>query len=142
MAECCGEPGAGNGHLPRRHRCPVNGKEYGLVSYKTILHHLAKPWKKVLREQSYYFCSDSGCEVAYFGCDNTVIPKSELRTIPGVKENGPERTICYCFGVSYIAAKKDSSILKYVKEKTQQSLCSCETSNPSGRCCLNSFPKS
>ena len=130
-----------NCHPPKWHRCPVNGKEYRSVGRKTILHHLAEPWKKALVEQSYYFCTDADCEVVYFGRDNTVIPKTELRTTIGVKEKNAERMVCYCFGVSYAMASSDEVVLDFVKDKTRQSLCSCETSNPSGRCCLGSFPK-
>lgn len=140
MTECCTNE-TENSRPPKRHRCPVNGKEYSSVGRKTILHHLLEPWKKSLRDQSYYFCTDSDCEVVYFSQDNSVIPKTELRTSVGVKETNPERTVCYCFGVSYSTARTDRSVQEFVKEKTQQSLCSCETSNPSGRCCLGSFPK-
>lgn len=126
---------------PKKLRCPVNGKEYSSVGYKTILHHLSEPWGRALKEQGYYFCTDTDCEVVYFGLDNTVISKSELRTNVGVKEKDPERMVCYCFGVSYAVAGNDSVAVDFVKEKTKQSLCSCETSNPSGRCCLKDFPK-
>ena len=125
---------------PKRFRCPVNGKEYGSVGRKTILHHLAEPWKKELAAQRYYFCSDENCDVVYFGQDNSVISKPDLRTNPGIKEKTPDRLVCYCFGVSYAMAEKDGSIVDFVKERTKESLCSCETSNPSGRCCLGYFP--
>ena len=126
---------------PKKHRCPINGKEYSSVGYKTILHHLSEPWNNTLIKQGYYFCSDENCDVVYFGQDNTLISKSELRTNVGVKEKAPERMVCYCFGVSYAAAENDGRVVEFVKEKTKQSLCSCETSNPSGRCCLKDFPR-
>lgn len=140
MTECCisKEPGR---QPSRRHRCPVNGKEYASVGRKTILHHLENPWELKLREQNYYFCSDSDCDVVYFGLDNSVIPKSGLRTIVGVKEKNPERVVCYCFGVSHATARQNGKVKQFIKDRTRQSLCSCETSNPSGRCCLGSFPK-
>ena len=140
MNDCC-EQKTSNRTPPQRFRCPVNGKEYGPVGLKTILHHLAEPWKKGLGGQSYYFCTDKDCEVVYFGLDNSVIPKSELRTCVGIKEQHPERLVCYCFGVSYAVAVSDGVVVDFVKEKTKQSLCSCETSNPSGHCCLKDFPK-
>lgn len=126
---------------PEKLRCPVNGKEYGSVGYKTILHHLSEPWGQALIDQGYYFCTDTDCEVVYFGQDNTVISKPGLRTSVGIKEKNPERMLCYCFGVSYAAAVNNSVAVNFVKEKTKQSLCSCETSNPSGRCCLKEFPR-
>jgi hypothetical protein len=123
----------------KKYRCPVNGKEYASVGIKTILHHVAKPWQKDLTSKGYYFCSDKDCDVVYFGQDDSVILKSELRTKVGIKETVPDRTICYCFGVSGTTAREKIA-LDFVKDKTRQALCSCETSNPSGRCCLKDFP--
>ena len=126
---------------PKKYRCPVNGNEYGSVGIKTILHHLSEPWKKDLSSKSFYFCTAKDCDVVYFAQDDSVILKSELRTKVGVKENPPDRMICYCFGVSCSTVEKNTSVVNFVKEKTEQALCSCETSNPSGRCCLKDFPK-
>lgn len=137
MTECCET----ECKPPKKYRCPVNGKEYGSVGVKTILHHLIAPWKKLLSSEIYYYCTDKDCDVVYFGQDDSVISKSELRTKVGIKEKEPDRTVCYCFGVSYSAAKANTIAVNFVKEKTKNSLCSCETSNPSGRCCLKDFPK-
>jgi hypothetical protein len=119
----------------------MNGKEYASVGVKTILHHLNKPWKQKLSSHHYYFCSDKDCEVVYFGQDDSVILTSELRTRIGIKETTPDRMICYCFGVSSLTAEEDTVVVNFVREKTKQALCSCETSNPSGRCCLKDFPE-
>jgi hypothetical protein len=140
MTECC-ELKASNRIPPKRACCPVNGKEYNFVGVNTILRHLAEPWHNNLKYQSYYYCTDANCDVVYFGQDESIIKKSALRTKVGVKNNSPERSICYCFGVSYITAKNDETVKEFVTEMTRQFLCSCETSNPSGRCCLKDFPK-
>ena len=137
MTECCET----QCKPPNKYRCPANGKEYGSVGVKTILHHLVAPWKKELNSKSYYYCTDKDCDVVYFGQDDSVISKSDLRTKVGIKEKEPDRTVCYCFGVSYSAAKENNVAVNFVKDKTKQSLCSCETSNPSGRCCLKDFPR-
>lgn len=126
---------------PKKASCPVNGKEYGSVGVKTILHHLAEPWSESLKGQSYYYCTDVNCDVVYFGQDQSVILMSALRTKVGLKDASPERSVCYCFGVSYAVAENDKRVKVFVTEMTKQSLCSCETSNPSGRCCLKDFPK-
>ncbi|MBI1424783.1 MAG: hypothetical protein GC149_15160 [Gammaproteobacteria bacterium] len=106
-----------------------------------MLHHLAEPWKRPLDSAAYYFCSDPDCAVVYFGQDDSIIEKSELRTPVGIKETSPDRMLCYCFDVSYHAATQNSVTIDFVKDKTRQALCSCETRNPSGRCCLKDFPK-
>ena len=140
MTDCC-VPKTSDRVPPKRLRCPLNGKEYGSVSFKTILHHLSEPWSNSLIKQGYYFCSDADCDVVYFGQDDMLIEKTALRTDVGVKEKYPERMVCYCFGVSFRVAKANDVAVEFVKEKTRQSLCSCETSNPSGRCCLKDFPR-
>jgi len=140
VTECC-DSNISDCNPPKKACCPVNGKEYGAVGVKTILHHLAEPWSKNVKDQSYYYCTDANCDVVYFGQDLSVIPKSSLRTKVGIKDPSPERVVCYCFGVSYVAAENDERAREFVTEMTKQSLCSCETSNPSGRCCLKDFPK-
>jgi hypothetical protein len=50
--------------------------------------------------QHHYFCDDSNCDVAYFGNDDSVIYKSQVRTNIGVKEQSNKKLLCYCFGVS------------------------------------------
>lgn len=136
MTECC----ESSCNPPKKYRCPVNRKEYGSVGVKTIMHHIVEPWKNDLTSKAYYFCSDKDCDIVYFGEDDSLISKSDLRTTVGVKENAPDRMICYCFGVSYAAAENNGAVVNFVKDKTKQALCSCETSNPSGRCCLKDFP--
>lgn len=140
MTECCNSR-TSSCDFPKKACCPLNGKEYGSVGIKTVLHHLAEPWSKELKNQSYFYCTDANCDAVYFGQDGSVIAKSALRTTVGVKDSSPERSVCYCFGVSYKAAETDAKAREFVKEMTRQSLCSCETSNPSGSCCLKDFPR-
>lgn len=124
---------------PRKHRCPENGLEYSNVPIKTILHHVSVPWVREIKEQSYYFCEDPDCNVVYFGRDNTIIEKSDLRQPVWSKTKSPNSLVCYCFGVTQSDALKEPGIKEYVTKKTKENMCSCETSNPSGRCCLKDF---
>jgi hypothetical protein len=139
MTDCCSTHQDAK-HYPGKYRCPANGREYGRVDKRTLLHHIARPWDVSLAEQGYYFCSDPECQVVYFGQDNSVISRSELRTRVFEKETDPERLVCYCFCVMHKQASTDKNIRKFILEKTSQSMCSCATSNPSGRCCLKNLP--
>jgi len=147
MSDCCSsnnsscDSGKDKKSFPRKSSCPVNSKDYVAVPKKTIIHHLKAPWEKELSDEQYYFCSDSDCDVVYFGLSGAVIYKNELRTQIGVKEKNENVLICYCFGVSTAAAKKNPEIKTFVTQKTKENLCDCETQNPSGRCCLKDFPK-
>ena len=140
MSDCCR-----TNHIDQQsskhHTCPENGKQYKEVPYKTVLHHLIEPWKLAIKEQSYYFCDDPDCDVVYFGIDNSIIKKDLLRTRVGIKESSAEALICYCFDVSKHQAQTNKLAKEFVIEQTRNSLCSCTTSNPAGRCCLKDFPK-
>lgn len=139
MTECCSPDR--NPATPRnRHACPINGKEYTSVSTTTIKHHISKPWKRNIREQGYYFCTDPECNVVYFGEDNSVIEKSLLRTRVGIKEQSENALVCYCFGVTRTEATTPEA-KAFVLHETKEHACACETRNPSGRCCLSEFPK-
>ncbi len=125
----------------RKHACPVNGVACSEVSTKAILHHIQDPWKWAGPEQRYYFCEDPNCDVVYFGEDGLTISKSQMRGTVGIKDASADSLVCYCFGVSKQAAESDPSLKEYVIQKTRLGLCACETSNPSGRCCLKDFPR-
>jgi len=127
--------------VPKRHNCPENNIKYGAVHYKTLLHHVKEPWRLALKEQAYYFCDDPDCDVVYFGLDNSVIFKNQLRTRIGIKTRSNDDLICYCFGVSKSEAQANGLIKAFVIEQTKKSSCACTTRNPSGKCCLEDFPK-
>jgi len=130
-----------NQKSPKRHNCPENKEKYGEVPYKTLLHHVKEPWKLNPKEQAYYFCNDPDCDVVYYGSDNSTIRKDQVRTKIGIKETADDTLICYCFGVTKSAARSDEQAKAFVLEQTKNSLCSCTTRNPSGKCCLKDFPK-
>lgn len=141
MSACCSSSGC-ESNRPTKHRCPVNSKEYSDVPVRTIIHHLKEPWHWEATASHYYFCDDPACDVAYFGNDDSVIYKTQLRTRIGVKEQTDNDLLCYCFGVSRADYKLDPATKDFVIAQTKAKQCSCETSNPSGRCCLKDFPKS
>lgn len=121
--------------------CPVNGQRYRPVPLRTVLHHLRQPWTRALAAGAYYFCTDPDCDVVYFGGDATLVRRAELRTAVGQKSTAPERTVCYCFGVTAADALGSSGESRaYVVERTRCGDCACAIRNPSGRCCLGDFP--
>ena len=141
MSSCCSTEKRGN-NSPRKQPCPVNQQNYISVELRTVLHHIKNSWSANLKEQGYYFCDDKDCDVVYFGEDNSIIKKYELRTRISSKENNDDALVCYCFGVSQKETMKNPAIKDFVIQQTKIGNCSCETSNPSGRCCLKDFPKS
>jgi hypothetical protein len=126
----------------KTHVCPVNGQKYMQVSIGTMLQHISSPWEWIEKEQGYYFCDEPNCDVVYFGVDDSVITKAEIRTVVGIKEDKPDALTCYCFGVSKLEAQRHPDIRDFINNKTQAGICSCETRNPCGRCCLKDLPVS
>ena len=140
MSDCCSSVTCSERH-PKKQRCPVNGLACVEVSARTIAHHIKRGWEWSPISERYFFCDDPACDVVYFGTDDSVIVKSELRTLIGIKESSVDSALCYCFGVNKVDLQNDPEIKKLIAEKTKNGLCSCETSNPSGLCCLKDFPK-
>jgi len=140
MSDCCSTTENKTAH-PKKHCCPKNGIEYTEVSAKTISHHIKQAWLWNDKGLRYFFCSDPDCDIVYFGDDGSVISKTQLRTTVGVKEKSNDTPACYCFGVSKADAINNPSIRAYVMSQTKQAQCSCDVSNPSGRCCLKDFPR-
>lgn len=126
----------------QKHLCPANGKPSKPVSTRTVLHHVKQPWNLSTEGNTYFFCDDPGCDVVYFDDSNSVINTSDLRDPVGIKEAKANSTVCYCYGISFAAAKSDTALKEFVTEQTKLGLCACETRNPSGKCCLKDFPKS
>lgn len=126
---------------PKRQNCPSNGSTYKAVPFKTVLHHLKQPWRAHVKDQAYYFCDDTQCDVVYFADDKTTIKQAELRTAIGIKQQTDDSIICYCFNVTRQNALTDKHIKQFVIDATKNKQCHCEISNPSGKCCLKDFPK-
>ena len=110
------------------------------MSSRTVSHHIKQSWLWEDKGQSYYFCDDPNCDVVYFGLNNSLILKSQIRTTVGVKEQSADAPLCYCYGATKADVLQEKGIREFVIEKTRQGDCSCETSNPSGACCLQYFP--
>ena len=141
MSDCCSSSSCGTSH-PTKYRCPGNGQEYPEVSVRTVVHHIKDAWAWESTGRRYFFCDDPVCEIVYFGDDGSSILKSQLRTHVGSKEPSDNFLLCYCFGVTKADYSTNPAVRDFVIAQTKVGLCSCETSNPSGRCCLKDFPKS
>lgn len=139
MSDCCSS--AGHKCHPNKARCPACGGECAEVSPRTMLHHIAQPWAWQPAAQRYFFCDEPDCEVVYFGEDGSTLGKSQLRGRVGAKDKAGDGPLCYCFGASHEDYRRDPALKDYVVAQTKAGLCSCDTRNPSGRCCLKDFPK-
>ncbi|MDH5217869.1 MAG: hypothetical protein OEX19_09245 [Gammaproteobacteria bacterium] len=143
MSDCCSSSCASQTTVPpKKHTCVSCGNNFLEVPYSTVLHHIRKPWISGIKEQAYYFCANPDCDTVYFGLDDSVITKAEVKTDIAIKEpDSNDALICFCFDVSNAEAKTNIQAKAFVVEQTKNGVCSCTTHNPSGRCCLKDFPK-
>ena len=141
MNDCCSLSGHDTTR-PKKQPCPANGVDYAEVSARTISHHIKDAWQWAPTSNRYFFCDDAACDVVYFGDDGSTILNSQLRTRVGSKEDSGDKLLCYCFGVTEDDFQSNPATKEFVIAQTKAGLCSCDTSNPSGRCWLKDFPKS
>ena len=139
MSDCCCSSTNCNVIPLEKHTCPSNGKQYKTIPTRTVTHHVKRPWDFDTDGKVFYFCDDPECNVVYFTNVDSVITTSEMRTDVGIKSESPESMLCYCYGITQADFKENPSIKDFVIEQTKLGLCSCETSNPSGKCCLKYF---
>lgn len=91
------------------------------------------------------FCDSTDCDVVYFSeTTGQQFGRSDLAVAVGVKESSGERPLCYCFGHSVASIKAEmtskgrSDAIEDIRSRMKDPGCFCETSNPSGSCCLGS----
>jgi len=138
MSDCCS---GSTKSLSKNHPCPVCCQPCKPISVKTILHHIKAPWLWQETQQDYFFCDSTACDLVYFGADNSLIKRSELRENISIKNKTEQATLCYCFAISYADARSNPEIKHFVEDKTKNKSCTYEVRNPSGKCCLKDFPK-
>lgn len=104
--------------------------------------------KSTTADAGWRFCDSPDCDVVYFSeKGDTRFTKSQLKVLVGVKETTGERRLCYCFGHSAASIKDElrtkcrSDALEDIRAKMKDPGCHCETSNPSGSCCLGNVTK-
>ena len=102
----------------------------------------------IKEDTGWRFCPSQDCDVVYFTEEgDTQFSKSQLKVLVGVKESSGERPLCYCFGHSVGSIKDEfgtkgrSDALEDIRAKMKDPGCHCETTNPSGSCCLGSVTK-
>lgn len=139
MEKCCSRSEART--PPARHRpCPECSTRCAEVAERTIRNHLKTPWNWTPGAGGHYFCPSPDCSTVYFAGDGARLERDALRTRIGIKEYADDALLCYCFKLSRGDCTRTPSLRRFVVEKTRAGECSCESSNPSGRCCLKDLP--
>lgn len=132
MSDCC----LPVGEAPL---CPIINAPTKVVSRETVSRHVVLT---KLPKTTFGFCDAPGCDVVYVGADGMLIKKDQLKVRVGVKESSNPKPICYCWGFDEHQIIEDfhqhgrSTIRSYIQDQVQAGCCRCESTNPSGRCCL------
>jgi hypothetical protein len=111
--------------------------------------HLLKPGLiDRIEESNYRFCPNPDCRVVYFAeSASSTFTTDELRVRVGLKEREDPIPICYCFGHTVASARDElartsrSTVVASITAEIKAGRCACETTNPSGSCCLGDVSK-
>lgn len=96
----------------------------------------------------FYHCETLSCKVVYFNNEQQVyLHKEDVKIRVGIKEIKDPIPVCYCFGwtqeriFEQIKQLGYSTAIQEISAKVKAGECTCETSCPSGRCCLGNVYK-
>ena len=124
-------------------RCGACNSRGTRVSRKTILLMLKPHMLERAAGGSYSFCPQPTCSIVYFEDDgDEQFTVDELRLRVGLKVKDDPIPLCYCFGFDEkdlrdeIKRMGDTIIPSVVSRLIREGLCSCESRNPAGACCL------
>lgn len=134
--------------LETRARCSNCESVSRYVTKKTMLLMLKPELFESIGDSQYFFCGDAECPIVYFSEEQeTTFNKEDLRVRVGVKEKESPQPLCYCFGFdetdfkNEISAVGQSTILSRIIKLVKAGMCACDTTNPSGACCLGDITK-
>jgi hypothetical protein len=119
--------------------CPLTGLPTLPIARSTVMRFVT--WADV-SETLFGFCDVPTCEVVYVGANGEMIGKDQLKVRVGAKESSDPKPVCYCWGFDEQQIVEDfhqhgrSTIRLYIQEQVRAERCRCESTNPSGRCCL------
>jgi CopZ-like zinc binding protein len=122
--------------------CPVSRTSGRAVPHATLASLLHPQRFAGVEDQQWHFCESPDCDVVYFTAEGHTRSRADLSVRVGVKEREAPRPLCYCFGhtAASICDEVDrtgaSTVVASVTARVKAGECSCEITNPSGRCCL------
>lgn len=122
--------------------CPVDAKTGKPVPVVTLRSLVLPEHAAVIEARDWLLCDRPDCGVVYFTREGMTIDKGALKVRVGIKEKGPHRTICYCFGhtvesiLAEVVRTGRSTVAASIRGKVEAAECSCQFLNPKGTCCL------
>lgn len=137
MDDCC--------EVRKEGSCPKCGKSGAKTHRGTPAGHLSDAGlEKTQGWSEVHVCFNPDCEVLYFH-DTAWVSFRESRTRVGFKEKEPPHPLCYCFNhtgeefLKEIEKHGKPISVEEIKRQVKAKNCRCETTNPTGLCCLGSI---
>jgi len=141
VSDCC-QP-QGEGELPRG-RCPVCEVPGHPVPRVTLESLLLPELRSEIGDAPHRFCPTPSCDVVYFDPERrSIFRRGDLTAKVHQKEpDDPDVPVCYCFGhtprsmAEEVERTGESTTVREIRRRIQEEGCTCERTNPQGRCCL------
>lgn len=141
MASCCSVPQVEK--ISTDTKCPTCDQEGKQVELLTIRSMTRRDFPHYGELTKGFLClNPDDSTVYYFSNLGFTISQSDVVTDIGFKTNSNTKTICYCFRhtkqeiIDDYLINNESNIEMDVRKKVKEKLCTCEVSNPKGKCCL------
>ncbi len=109
--------------------CPLCHSKSEKVGEKTVLSLLKEESQVLTDNQELYYCNNHNCDLVYFS-ESQIFYKSDLKINIDTK-------VCFCFDISKSQLEREGKdkTLDKIKANMKNIGCSCDTKNPSGKCC-------
>ncbi|MBC8346214.1 MAG: hypothetical protein ISR82_05270 [Candidatus Marinimicrobia bacterium] len=141
MADCCSETNSDQSF--GKQVCQTCGEKGKKVELATIRSLTRRDHPLYAELKSGFICTNPDDNTVYYSEENDIIIyHNDLVTSFHLKNPDDKQNLCYCFQHSRRAIKEDitknghSRIELSIREKVKQGACTCEVSNPKGKCCL------
>ncbi len=138
MADCC-DPTAAE---PGARACPACGSRGAAVQLQTVKALLTESALRRVQLTHYRFCSNTACDVVYFGDAGDCFGTVDVRVPVWQKQMPGARHFCYCFGESETVIRHElvqsgqADVVNRIREHIAAERCACDIRNPRGACCL------
>jgi hypothetical protein len=119
--------------------CGQRGTAVQLLTVKALVTEIAL---RRIQRTHYWFCSNSACEVVYFGDAGDRFNTEDVRVPVWQKQIPGSRLLCYCFAETETVIRAEllssgrADVVERIREHITSQRCACDIRNPRGACCL------
>jgi hypothetical protein len=120
--------------------CGQKGREVDPLTVKSLL--LPQALATLDISQHFRFCSNSACNVVYFGHAGQQFFVEDMSVPVFQKDACSSVPVCYCFGWTRERIREElsstgtSTAATSISAHIKAGRCACEVNNPQGSCCL------